>query len=519
MRPALRLALAAFPAAALLMLPHHPVGFVAPPTLPVELLLLLPALLALGRVGTELAALAALALSLIAALKLLDIAAFSAFARRFDPAVDLSLIASGWTLLSGSIGRAGAGLAAGGLILGLLAAGGLAFLGLRVWARAGARLSALPRLAAGAVALAAGLVVLPEHPGFTTRLAADHLADYRRSRAALAEFAAAAQGDPWRDRPGAMGALGGRDVAVVFVESYGRAAFDNPAYAARHRATLTEGARALAASGLAIRSGWLTAPIEGGQSWLAHATLAAGLTVGDQNRYGAVLASPRLTLYDIAARAGYRTLAVAPAIVLPWPEAANLGFQTVLAAADLGYRGQPFDWVTMPDQYTLHAFDRLAPRDAPLMTEIALISSHAPWTPLPRPVPWDAVGDGRLFDAMTREGPSPQALWRDRDRVRHQFGLALDYAVTTVLDWAALPRDMPPLLVVLGDHQPAGFVARTGGADVPVHLIGPPEVLALFDGWGWTPGPEPAPDLPPWPMAAFRDRFLEATVLRAEEGL
>ena len=40
---------------------------------------------------------------------------------------------------------------------------------------------------------------------------------------------------------------------------------------------------------------------------------------------------------------------------------------------------------TMPDQYTLSAFQRYepAPGHAPVMAEIPLVSSHAPWAPLP----------------------------------------------------------------------------------------------------------------------------------------
>ena len=41
-----------------------------------------------------------------------------------------------------------------------------------------------------------------------------------------------------------------------------------------------------------------------------------------------------------------------------------MGFDRILAAADLGYRGLPFNWVTMPDQFTLAAFDRLVRLDA-----------------------------------------------------------------------------------------------------------------------------------------------------------
>ena len=166
----------------------------------------------------------------------------------------------------------------------------------------------------------------------------------------------------------------------------------------------------------------------------------------------------------------------------------------------------------MPDQYTLAAFDRATlDHEEPLMTEIALISSHAPWTPVPHMVPWVKIGDGSIFDAKATLGPSPKQVWADPDRIRDHYGRSLDYTLRTVLSWATLPRGLPPLLILLGDHQPAEFVAQAGGKDVPIHLIGPADTLRLFDEWGWAEGLQPAAAQEVWPMAAFRDRFLRAT--------
>ena len=74
---------------------------------------------------------------------------------------------------------------------------------------------------------------------------------------------------------------------------------------------------------------------------------------------------------------------IKPAIIHPWPEGSAQGFSQVYAAADLGYAGKPFNWITMPDQYTLSALQRAEPRSPsrPLFAEVSLISSHSPWTP------------------------------------------------------------------------------------------------------------------------------------------
>jgi hypothetical protein len=71
-------------------------------------------------------------------------------------------------------------------------------------------------------------------------------------------------------------------------------------------------------------------------------------------------------------------------------------------------------------------------------------------------------------------------------------------------------RRRSALMIVLGDHEPAPFVSGVDGFDVPIHLIGPPDVVARFDDWGWSDGMIPDADLPAWRMDAFRDAFLRA---------
>ena len=77
-------------------------------------------------------------------------------------------------------------------------------------------------------------------------------------------------------------------------------------------------------------------------------------------------------------------------------------------------------------------------------------------------------------------------------------------------DYARLHAADPALMVVLGDHPPARFVAQDESDAVPVHVIGPPDLVEMLDGWGWSPGLIPAATAPVWPMEAFRDRFLAA---------
>jgi hypothetical protein len=197
-----------------------------------------------------------------------------------------------------------------------------------------------------------------------------------------------------------------------------------------------------------------------------------------------------------------------PAITLAWPEGLTMGFDTILDAKNLNYAGQPFNWITMPDQYTLSAFEGLLPPDTrPDFLQIALISSHAPWVPVPWMIDWDSVGDGTVFDQWATSGDSPAVVWKDTDRVRDQYRMAIDYALQAATEYAARRKDQP-LFVILGDHQPTGFVAGIDSRDVAVHLIGPPELVARAADWNWREGLVPDIDTPVWPMEDFRDHFI-----------
>ncbi|WP_375569078.1 sulfatase-like hydrolase/transferase [Ahrensia marina] len=331
--------------------------------------------------------------------------------------------------------------------------------------------------------------------------------------AELRAFRLAAANDPYGDIDTLLDHID-RDVIILFVESYGRTSFDTPFYADLHRETLNTAQDDLEALGLSMASNFLTSPTQGGQSWLAHATFANGLWIDSQASYGAALASGRETLFHIAARSGFRTAAVMPQITLDWPESQFMGFDTVLAASDLGYRGERFNWVTMPDQFTLTALDRRLrdgrSDDERLFVQVALGSSHAPWVPVPDLVDWDAVDDGRIFNAMAASGDSPDVVWRDRDRVRAQYRLSIDYALQTVFSYTALHADESALMIVVGDHQAASFVALDERADVPIHIIGPQHLVDRMIDVGFSPGLIPAPPEPVLSMDHMRHLLLEA---------
>ncbi len=467
-------------------------------------------------------------LGLVLVLTLLDLGFSATLARPFDPVADGVLLGSAVDFLQSTLGGLGGtvvavlvALAAAGLVVATAAA--VVRLARIARRRRSAALRAVAVLAVGwAVAFVAGAESAPGLPvaaldtsvGVVARTAAigQGIRDQRA-------FAVEADQDAYRDVPAdrLLTALRGHDVVVAVVESYGRAALEDPAMAGGVHAVIDDGARQLGAAGYRARSGFLTSPVAGGGSWLAHATLLSGLRIDNQQRDHDLLGSDRLTLTGAFHRAGWRTVAVEPGTTGAWPEAAFYGYDGAYAAADLGYRGPRFSWSPMPDQYALAQFTRTerGPGAPPTMAQIVLTSSHAPWTPLPRTVPWDAVGDGSAFGPAAPQQSFESIFGGDPAVVRADYRRSIEYSLATLYSWVqadGAARGRAPVLVVLGDHQPAPVVTGSNaGRDVPISIVTrDPEVLGRIAGWGWTDGLAPAPGAPVWPMETFRDRFLGA---------
>ncbi|GAA5202473.1 CDP-alcohol phosphatidyltransferase [Microbacterium jejuense] len=341
-----------------------------------------------------------------------------------------------------------------------------------------------------------------------------------RTVSALQEQAALARDiadDPFAEVPGdrLLTALRGKDVLVVFVESYGRVALEDPGISPGVGTVLGDAESALAAGGYLAQSAWLTSPTYGGRSWLAHSTLQTGVWIDAQTAYEQVVASDRLTLTRAFSQAGWRTVGDVPSNIRPWEVGTSFyGYDTLLGASDVGYQGPRFGYARVPDQYTLKHFadTELAGAHEPVMAEIDLVSSHTPWAPLPRLVPWHELGDGSVFDGQPALSASADAVWQDPRTVQRFYGRSVEYSLGALVSFLQNIDDPDLVMLVLGDHQPAPIVSGPDAShDVPVTLIArDPAVLAAIGEWRWQGGLRPGEAAPVWRMDAFRDRFLEA---------
>lgn len=493
--------------------------------IPIEALLGVAILLAVpGRARKVVAVIGGVLLGVLSIIKIIDIGFYTALARPFNPVLDFVLLDDGISFLEDSIGKTGTRLVlVGAVLLLVLVPVVMSWSVLRLTRFAERHRAAASRTA---LALSAAWIVLAlfgTHFVSTVFISSDSGITLARETALKLpedlqdrkKFAAEVAVDAFRDKPGTelLGALQGKDVVFAFVESYGRSAVEDPDYAPQIGAMLTAGTAKLAAAGFSAQSAWLTSPTAGGGSWLAHSTFQSGVWINNEQRYRSLVSGDRLTLTRAFEQANWRTVGVEPGLTYAWPEGTFYGFDQVYDSHTLGYRGPKASWATMPDQFTLQAFEKLERSKEsrpPLMAEITFVSSHTPWAPIPDLVDWDAIGDGSIYGPMTADDPKPSEVWKDDKRVRAEYRRSIEYSVGSLISYVQKYGDDDLVLVFLGDHQPAPVVTGANAShDVPVTIVSKDkEVLAKMAGWGWQDGLRPGPRAPVTRMDTFRDRFL-----------
>jgi hypothetical protein len=495
--------------------------------IPLEALIGVAVLLALpARARKAVAVLGGTVLGILTLVKVVDMGFYAVLSRPFNPVLDPVLLDDGLTVLGDSVGDAGAKAAVAGAVLLVIAVPVLmAWSVLRLTRLAERHRAAASRAVLALSAAWVALALLGSHFVSTVFISSDTAITLARDTALTVPatlrdkqaFAAEAAVDRFRDTPpqDLLTGLRGKDVVFAFVESYGRSAVEDEAYAAGMDATLSAGTGRLAAAGYAARSGWLTSPTAGGGSWLAHSTFQSGLWITDEQRYRTLVSGERTTLTSAFRRANWRTVGVEPGLTYAWPEGQFYGYDRVYDSHTLGYRGPKFSWASMPDQFTLQAFETLerGKADRPdLMAEITFVSSHTPWAPVPDVVDWDTIGDGSIYGPMTAGDPSPAEVWKSDDRIRAEYLRSVRYSVDSLISYVERYGDDDLVLVVLGDHQPAPVITGNGASrDVPISIVAKDKsVLSRIDDWGWQDGLKPGPATPVARMDAFRDRFLTA---------
>jgi hypothetical protein len=362
---------------------------------------------------------------------------------------------------------------------------------------------------------AAGTRPLPIfHPGFSHRIAQEidfilHVHGYRSQNVQTIHQTAA----ELDQTPSSLDRLGGADVYIIFIESYGQTVFDDRRHLPLILPAMTRLEQDLADQGFAVRSGFLKSPAFGGSSWLAHGTIASGVHLSDQLVYDLLITSEATTIAPIFEQAGYRTISVMPANEIPWPQGKFFDYQKHYYARDLQYQGPRFGWSPMPDQFVLEYIYRqeIRPRKQPLFIEFVLISSHAPFNRQPPYLrDWSQIGNGSIYHQ--KETVTFPVIWPDLTNAAEAYVSAIIYEMTVIKDFIEQYVNDDTLIFIMGDHQPNVQITGPDSTwSVPVHVISRnKQFLEPFEKNDYTPGLIPKQPPPHHGMETFLPDFLDA---------
>ncbi|MBC04258.1 MAG: hypothetical protein CMJ34_13305 [Phycisphaerae bacterium] len=328
------------------------------------------------------------------------------------------------------------------------------------------------------------------------------------------------------------------DIGLYVVESYGRVLDDEPVLRASWHPLTQELGAELASEGWHVASGWATAPVSGGRSWISDASVMLGISIRHQSSWAHI--QPKVDALThlpgwLKEHGGYQTVVCRP------KDRARLGielrndfdWQHTVFAADIPYDGPAVGWGEIPDQFSLgHLHTAVLPElEGPRFLFFHGVSAHAPWdTPPPLVDRWQDVGpavQAALGEDEEPEADEPESAKRalkvqarryapktgKRFKLparlfpekRRAYMNVVDYSLRATLGAMALLPDTPRgrLVVIYGDHQPP-ILPPTGAYDVPVHVLATdPRWLEPFREAGFVDGLAPESEAEAMPLQAL----------------
>tara|TARA_B100000575_G_scaffold289058_1_gene290168 strand:+ start:734 stop:2437 length:1704 start_codon:yes stop_codon:yes gene_type:complete len=284
-------------------------------------------------------------------------------------------------------------------------------------------------------------------------------------------------------------------VHIYIVESYGngirRRSIRDEYYAVVDR--LEE---QLVEAGWSARTGLSEAPVMGGRSWLADATLLSGRMVKYESVYRHLMPhlSSITTLPGFFKANGYETILMRhndrerPGL----PIRNFFGFEHTIHQLDVNYKGPAFGWAGIPDQFALgHLRDEVLPAhwDSPHFVFAHLASSHIPWDDVPPLLDdWRALNDERGSKTGVQDAPLTEKQikyqlkrFKRKETVRlrrlkpsaeniKDYLRSVSYSIEAVVQHLLLLKVPPDIVVIMGDHQPPLYRSNTDFS-VPIHVL------------------------------------------------
>jgi hypothetical protein len=304
------------------------------------------------------------------------------------------------------------------------------------------------------------------------------------------------------------------DIHIYLVESYGNI-MNRKAIREAWRERLTEMEQNFAKNGWQSVTGTSEAPVSGGRSWLADATLLSGIRVEYESVYRHLMAevAEMPNMVGFLRKQGYRSLLVRPKDrARPGVELVNhFDFDATVFFEDLTYTGRSYGWSGIPDQFTLGRIEEEfipALGEGPRFVFFHMATSHLPWNELP-PI----VDDWRTLNQREMDGETkPKQKGRKKEikfqlkrykrknfnrtnRLRaktqnlEKYATAIHYDLEILTQYVMdLPVDRPAVVILMGDHQPP-MIGRSRDFKVPMHVLSQnPALLQEFKDRGFAPG-------------------------------
>jgi hypothetical protein len=278
-------------------------------------------------------------------------------------------------------------------------------------------------------------------------------------------------------------------VYLITVESYGTLLERHPDLRDPYRRLMRRMQDTLAVDGWHMASARAEAPVQGGRSWLAIASLLTGVRVDRQVLYNRFLERPERAphLVHFLNRQGYHTVALQPfTYERPGLPTRNIyDFDVTLYRDDLAYEGPAYGLADAPDQYSLNFahHTQLAGR-SPYFLFFETVDSHALWNYGLPPV----LSDWRQFNeaggsgaearrALEQAGRPPGSLLPDsltQPRIYDQsqstrYLRHIAYDLQVIREYLLDTAPEGSLVLLLGDHQPPLF--GTESTEVPLHVL------------------------------------------------
>jgi hypothetical protein len=307
--------------------------------------------------------------------------------------------------------------------------------------------------------------------------------------------------------------LHGSNVLFIFVESYGRTVFVNPEYREVLLPKYEAMGRNLEAEGFHVVSDFVTSPTYGGFSWFAHQTLDTGVKVISHLHSQLLDEQKPRGLADHFRDAGYLPIQIAPGSTRPWPGMEDYyGFRNHYFSWEFGYKGPRYGWPTMADQFVLDRIQRLEVEKSqqPLFLQYALVSSHAPFSDLPRYIDdWSSIGDGSILHTSGRD--KFRVSWGLSGEVANAYNAAISYEMKVMEGYLSNFVKDDSLVIFVGDHQPHQLVTGPTNLSwsVPIHVVSRnAEHIAPFLRRGYVRGMVPDQPMPHVGMERFMEEFL-----------